>query len=77
MQCTGKKRYTKKLAETLKNRLYDKRGLILRIYQCPECNTWHLTHTEKWWHQKKYHNQSYNERRITTKGRKKSRDLQT
>lgn len=47
-QCTGKKRYTKKLAETLKNRLNDKRGLTLRIYQCPECNMWHLTHTEKW-----------------------------
>ncbi len=39
----GKRSYPKKDAQSARNRLR-KRGAILRIYHCPKCNRWHLTH---------------------------------
>ncbi|MGD0778767.1 MAG: hypothetical protein ABSC05_38810 [Candidatus Solibacter sp.] len=39
----GKRTYRKRDAQTVRNRLM-KKGAVLRIYQCPKCNFWHLTH---------------------------------
>lgn len=36
--------FNKKDAETAKNFLYLEKGVELRVYQCPTCNYWHLTH---------------------------------
>lgn len=36
-----------KTAETLCNFLKKTKRLRLRVYRCPECDRWHLTHTEK------------------------------
>lgn len=44
IRCSGKSSYTKKLAETLKNRMWETKSVQLRIYQCQNCNFWHLTH---------------------------------
>lgn len=49
----GKPGYSKREAETLRNRRTKGRRKVrhgrpdfLRIYHCPKCNKWHLTHTE-------------------------------
>jgi len=39
----GKRTYRKKDARAARNRQRH-RGAVLRIYQCPRCNLWHLTH---------------------------------
>jgi len=39
----GKVSYDKKAAQTAKNRRWNEEHVELRIYQCPECNLWHLT----------------------------------
>ena len=41
--CNGKKCYDKKTAQTAKNLRFKESHIKLRIYQCPECNQWHLT----------------------------------
>jgi rubrerythrin len=48
-KCT-KWRYSKRQAETVRNsRLRARHGRPdqLRIYHCPVCNHWHLTHTPR------------------------------
>ena len=35
--------YSKKMCETVANKDWKDRGTELRIYQCPDCNYWHLT----------------------------------
>lgn len=42
--CGEKVKYSKKDALTAKNRRYSSEHIQLRIYQCPNCNGWHLTH---------------------------------
>lgn len=42
----GKNAYHKKDAITALNKRREA-GVILRVYQCPICSLWHLTHTEK------------------------------
>lgn len=51
--CDGKEAYDKKAAMTAIN--YHKKhfGRILRCYQCPSCNHYHLTHKEKYSEQEK------------------------
>jgi hypothetical protein len=44
-KCFGKQCYSKKVAETLKNKKWVEESVELRIYQCPICNFWHLTHS--------------------------------
>jgi hypothetical protein len=39
----GKVQYDKKGATTAANKRYSEAHQKLRIYQCPECNFWHLT----------------------------------
>jgi len=47
--CSGKKVYTKKEAQTVLNFLQGRgNGKNLRIYQCPYCDFWHLTHKQKY-----------------------------
>jgi len=41
--CGGKKCYDKKLARTVLN-IRKREGSMVRMYQCPMCNMWHLTH---------------------------------
>lgn len=41
--CHEKPMYDKKSAETAKNRRWKYERIKLRIYQCPECDFWHLT----------------------------------
>lgn len=41
--CLKKGCYSKKIAQTIKNLLF-KKGRKVRIYQCDQCNFWHLTH---------------------------------
>lgn len=38
--------YTKKEAQEAKNRSLARRHTLLRIYQCPTGDHWHLTHTK-------------------------------
>lgn len=45
-RCLHKKQYLKKTAQTVKNQRA-KEGIILRIYPCPLCKAWHLTHKVK------------------------------
>lgn len=45
---SGKPCYDKKSAITAKNSSRRKRGVELREYHCPDCNWWHLTHTNVW-----------------------------
>jgi len=40
---SGKNMYDKKSAQSESNRRYEKEHSLLRIYECPYCNTWHLT----------------------------------
>lgn len=44
--CLHKKGYGKKTAQTVKNKRA-KEGVELRIYPCPFCRAWHLTHKVK------------------------------
>lgn len=41
--CNGKKCYTKRDAQTMRNTRIKKGHDLLRIYPCPRCNWWHLT----------------------------------
>lgn len=49
--CT-KQKYDKKLATTALNHCKKEKGKKYRnecrIYECPECNSWHLTSKEEW-----------------------------
>jgi len=49
--CDGKPCYDKRGAETVLNRRFKRharnRPDFLRIYHCPECNLWHLTHKRR------------------------------
>lgn len=42
-QGNGKVRFSKREAETARNRRMEEDHAELRIYQCPYCNDWHLT----------------------------------
>ena len=42
----GKKKYSKRLAQEVANRRANE-GIRLRVYQCPNCNCFHLTHQIK------------------------------
>ena len=44
--CEGKKRYDKKSAQTARNYLGRNGKKGLKIYQCDNCNGWHLTSHE-------------------------------
>lgn len=46
MDCQEKSKYeSKNIAERfMKKRLRDNPTLHLRVYHCPECGKWHLTH---------------------------------
>ena len=44
LKCRGKLCYMKKEAQRIKNQLYKYKSRVLRVYQCKECNYWHLTH---------------------------------
>lgn len=50
--CERKVCYGKKDAQTILNRLMSsprkQRNDKLRIYQCRNCNFWHITHKEDW-----------------------------
>ena len=41
--CNGKVCYDKRTAVTAQNHRYHEDHILLRIYQCPECNHFHLT----------------------------------
>jgi hypothetical protein len=41
--CDGKRCYTKRDAQTMRN-AKKREGKLLRIYPCKECGGWHLTH---------------------------------
>lgn len=41
--CGDKPSYSKKEANTAKNHRYRQDHIRLRIYNCPNCNKWHLT----------------------------------
>lgn len=43
-KCRGKICYDKKGAITAKNKRWNDDHVPLRIYDCPDCNGWHLTH---------------------------------
>ena len=43
-QCGGKNCYDKKGATTAMNYFWDTEKKELRIYECPTCGYWHLTH---------------------------------
>lgn len=40
---SGKQCLSKHEAETMKQRIGRDKGKDMRIYECPECFTWHLT----------------------------------
>lgn len=42
-KCLKKGQYSKKIAQTIKNSLR-REGRIVRMYHCPLCNYWHVTH---------------------------------
>lgn len=44
--CRGKTKFDKKTATTSKNSRMKEDHVALRIYHCPLCNGWHLTHTD-------------------------------
>lgn len=46
-QCNGKNVYDKRTAQTVANDR-NRRGVTLRIYQCADCNWWHLTSKPRW-----------------------------
>lgn len=41
--CNGKPSYDKRSAVTARNKRWDEDHVELRVYQCPDCNWWHLT----------------------------------
>lgn len=41
--CQGKNAYDKKGAQTSINYMKKRKGMKLRMYQCPESDHWHLT----------------------------------
>lgn len=43
MKCWEKKAYSKKAAQETANHIRAKHGMKLDIYNCPDCNQWHLT----------------------------------
>jgi hypothetical protein len=43
----GKPCYDKKTAVTAKNKRYKQDHVVLRIYNCENCNCWHLTSQQK------------------------------
>lgn len=48
MICEQKKQYSKKDAQTTCNYQMSQGEKSLRIYQCPTCGFWHLTHKTDW-----------------------------
>jgi hypothetical protein len=44
---SGKRRLSKKEAATLRNSRMNHGTAWLRIYECPDCGGWHLTHGAK------------------------------
>lgn len=46
-RCLHKRQYTKKEAQTIRNQRLFQGEKYLRIYPCPLCNSWHLTHKNK------------------------------
>lgn len=46
--CNGKFSYEKIDAQTVRNIRESKGVKGLRIYQCDQCDYWHLTKKEKW-----------------------------
>lgn len=42
--CNGKVSYDKKTAVTAANRRFRESHTKLRVYNCPDCGKWHLTH---------------------------------
>ena len=45
--CLWKRRYdSKAVARAFAEEIGTRRGLTLRVYRCPYCQLWHLTHTE-------------------------------
>jgi hypothetical protein len=47
MRLCDKIRYTKKGILAVRESIYKKRDVNLRIYKCPICHTWHLTSIKK------------------------------
>ena len=43
---SGKIMFDKRSAQTAANKRYDDDHVELRIYECPYCHRWHLTHTQ-------------------------------
>ena len=69
MLCDNKRKYTKKEAEEQLNyRLQEGAERTLRIYECPDCNWWHLTKAERYYEKKV----NYAEYRQTAQKRTKS-----
>jgi len=44
--CHGKVIYDKKTAITAANKRFEENHIKLRVYPCPDCGHWHLTHTK-------------------------------
>lgn len=42
--CNGKNRYDKRGAQTVRNQRRRDGHVKLRIYYCPDCGGWHVTH---------------------------------
>lgn len=53
-RCENKTHFSKKDAETIRNISRKSRGVLLRVYHCQECNSWHLTHKNASRHNKEY-----------------------
>lgn len=45
---SGKVRFDKRGAVTAKNARYKQAHVKLRVYVCPDCGGWHLTHKMSW-----------------------------
>jgi hypothetical protein len=44
-RCTGKQSYKRKDAEEVRDKLLQRgAAAFLRVYHCPKCTHWHLTH---------------------------------
>lgn len=44
--CVHKSKYSKKTAQTVRNKRIQDGEKYLRIYNCPNCGSWHLTHKQ-------------------------------
>lgn len=53
-KCNGKVIYDKRGAQTAKNARRRDAHALLRIYHCPWCNGWHLTHVDPYSRENKY-----------------------